>query len=113
MKFLMITAAALSLAACTSPEKAFTGSPHGYSGRADTWWGIDAAATPTILQPGEAPLHSEYGSDGSAADMPSTYNVDTAGNVSATGVAAYMLAKGSLCARAPNAVECGGAPPVE
>lgn len=110
MKTVMLIVVGLLLAACTSPEKAFTGSPHGYSGRADTFWGIDAAATPTILQPGETALHSDYGADGSAADMPSTYNIDTAGNVSATGVAAYMLAKGQLCTRAPSAPECGGIP---
>ena len=96
---------ALALGGCTA-EDAFTGSPHGYSGHIDTFW-ADVTATPTILQPGEAPLHSFYSAEGSS-DMPSTFSVDVAGNLTATGYAAYWMSLARLCTVAPNAAVCGG-----
>lgn len=103
MKVIFAIAAASVLSGCAGDT--FTGSPHGYSGRVDSYW-VDLAAAPTILQPGEMPLHSEYNGDGGGKDMPSTYTVDVAGNVSATGYAAYLLALGNACARAPQAPIC-------
>jgi hypothetical protein len=104
----MVLAAALLVSGCAGD--AFVGSPHGYSGRVDSPW-ADFGATPTILQPGEMPLQSEYGADGGGRDMPSTYTVDIAGNVSATGYAAYWMALANFCARAPAAPACLGPQP--
>lgn len=106
LKLTFAVLAAAALAGCAADD-AFTGSPHGYSGHVDTFW-ADVTATPTILQPGEAPLHSLYGPDGSASDMPSTFSVDIAGNLTATGYAAYWMALARLCTVAPNAAVCAG-----
>lgn len=100
----------LTLVGCTSSDGAFTGSPHGYVGRIDTVW-TDMQGTPSIIQDGEAPLHSNYGNDGSQADMPGTFNADVAGNITATGVPAYWLAKASFCRAAPQAPDCAAAAP--
>ena len=104
---LMLGAAAFALAGCTSAESAFSGSPHGYSGRVNTVW-TDLNVVPTILQPGESALQSDYGASGQMRDMPSTYEVDRAGNLRATGVAAYIMALADLCRGAPQAEMCGG-----
>ncbi len=104
---LMLGAVALALAGCTSADSAFTGSPHGYSGRINSWM-TDMNVVPTIIQPGESALQSDYGSAGEMRDMPSTFEADAAGNLRATGVAAYLMALGNLCARAPQAKMCGG-----
>ena len=104
---LMLGAVALALAGCTSAESAFTGSPHGYSGRVNTIW-TDLNVVPTILQPGESALQSDYGASGQMRDMPSTYEVDRAGNMRATGVAAYIGALSDLCRVAPQTGICGG-----
>ncbi len=103
---LILIAAAIALAGCTSSDAAFTGSPHGYSGRVNTWM-TDMNVVPTILQPGESALQSDYGSSGQMRDMPSTYEVDRAGNMRATGVAAYLMALADLCRGAPQAEMCG------
>ncbi len=103
---LMLGALALILAGCASSESAFTGSPHGYSGRVNTVW-TDLNVVPTIIQDGESALQSDYGSDGKMRDMPSTFEADAAGNLRATGVAAYLMALANLCARAPQAEMCG------
>jgi len=110
MKRSIILAAMLPLAlgACSTADSAFTGSPHGYAGQADgLLTGI--RGVPSILQPGEAPLHSEYTAAGDAKDMPSTYTVDIAGNLSATGVAATLLAEARVCQVAPASARCGAA----
>ena len=96
----------LALAGCTSSESAFSGSPHGYSGRVNTWM-TDINVVPTIIQQGESALQSDYGSLGQMRDMPSTFEADAAGNLKATGVAAYLMALANLCARAPQATMCG------
>ncbi len=98
---------ALALAGCTSSESAFTGSPHGYSGRINTWM-TDINGVPTIIQKGERALQSDYGSGGKMRDMPSTFEADAAGNLKATGVAAYLMALANLCGRAPQAEVCNG-----
>ncbi len=105
MRMILLGAAALALVGCTSTESAFTGSPHGYSGRVNTVW-TDLNVVPTIIQDGEAALHSDYGADGEMRDMPSTFEADAAGNLRATGVAAYLMALANLCARAPQAPAC-------
>jgi hypothetical protein len=108
MKHLIASLALLFfVAGCTSAESAFSGSPHGYSGRVNTVW-TDVNAVPTILQPEESALQSDYGSMGEMRDMPSTFEADAAGNLKATGVAAYLMALANLCARAPDAGLCGG-----
>ena len=94
MRFVPIIAAlTLALAGCAGD--AITGSPHGYSGRVDTFW-ADLSGVPTIIQGGEAALHSEYG-PGLMRDMPSTFEADAVGNITATGVAAYWLARAAYC----------------
>ncbi len=103
---LTLCAAALALAGCTSAESAFSGSPHGYSGRVNTVW-TDLNIVPTIIQQGESALQSDYGSAGGMRDMPSTFEADAAGNLKATGVAAYLVALANLCARAPQSGMCG------
>ena len=103
---LMLAALALALVGCTSTESAFSGSPHGYSGRVNTW-STDVNVVPTIIQDGESALQSDYGSMGQMRDMPSTFEADAAGNLRATGVAAYLMALANLCARAPQADMCG------
>ncbi len=109
---LMLGGMALIVTACTSSGDAFTGSPHGYSGRINTWM-TDINVVPTIIQPGEAALQSDYGAAGQMRDMPSTFEADVAGNLKATGVAAYLMALANLCARAPQADMCGENPPPE
>ena len=106
-KTLMLGALALALAGCTSSESAFSGSPHGYSGRINTWM-TDLNVVPTIIQQGERALQSDYGASGQMRDMPSTYEVDRAGNLRATGVAAYIMALADLCRGAPQAEMCDG-----
>jgi len=109
MKTILLGAAALvALGACTSPSSTFSGSPHGYAGRVNNFW-ADVSAVPTIIQPGEAALQSDYQGGGQMRDMPSTFEVDIAGNVRATGVAAYLMALANLCGRAPQAEKCGEA----
>ncbi len=108
MKMILLGAAALALAGCTSSDAAFTGSPHGYSGRVNTWM-TDINVVPTIIQPGESALQSDYGASGEMRDMPSTYEVDRAGNMRATGVAAYLMALADLCRGAPQSELCGNA----
>jgi len=104
---IIIPALALVLAGgCTQPDSAFTGSPHGYIGTYSGTW-FDLRGAPSIIQDGEAPLHSDYGADGSMADMPGTFTADAAGNINATGVPAYWLAKGAFCRAAPQAPDCG------
>ena len=103
---LILGAVALALVGCTSSESSFTGSPHGYSGRMNTWM-TDFSVVPTIIQQGESALQSDYGASGQMRDMPSTYEVDRAGNMRATGVAAYIMALGDLCRGAPQAKVCG------
>ncbi len=105
-KFLMLGALALIVAGCTSSDDAFTGSPHGYSGRVNTVW-TDINVVPTIIQDGESALQSDYGSAGEMRDMPSTFEADAAGNLRATGVAAYLMALANLCGRAPQSELCG------
>ena len=61
---------------------------------------------PTIIQDGESALHSDYSATGDMADMPSTFEADSAGNIRATGVAAYWMARAAYC-RAGG--ECGPA----
>ena len=107
MRILLLTSA-LTVAGCAA-DGGFTGSPHGYSGKTDSPL-VDMFGTPTILQPGETALHSEYGADGSVAEMPGTYSVDIAGNVTATGYPAYWMALASFCARAPAAPICANEP---
>jgi hypothetical protein len=108
MKNLLASLALLILVAgCTSADDAFTGSPHGYSGRVNTVW-TDLNVVPTIIQDGESALQSDYGASGEMRDMPSTFEADAAGNLKATGVAAYLMALANLCARAPDAGVCGG-----
>ena len=102
---LMLGAVALALAGCTSAESAFSGSPHGYSGRVNSWM-TDINVVPTIIQQGESALQSDYGSSGEMRDMPSTFEADAAVNLKATGVAAYLMALANLCARAPDARMC-------
>ncbi len=102
---------AIALASCTSTESAFTGSPHGYSGRVNTVW-TDLNVVPTIIQDGESALQSDYGSAGQMRDMPSTFEADAAGNLKATGVAAYLMALANLCARSPRAELCGDGEPL-
>ena len=103
----MALAGVVIVAGCTSAESAFSGSPHGYSGRVNTLW-TDLNVVPTIIQDGESALQSDYGSSGQMRDMPSTFEADAAGNLRATGVAAYLMALANLCARAPQAKKCGG-----
>lgn len=98
-------ALAIGLVGCTSPESAFVGSPHGYVGRVDAWY-ADAQGAPSILQDGESPLHSNYGPNGVMADMPSTFSTDAAGNVDATGVAAYWMSRAWYCRAAPSSLDC-------
>ena len=105
MRRILLGAIALALVGCTSSESAFTGSPHGYSGRINTWM-TDLNVVPTIIQDGESALQSDYGSMGEMRDMPSTFEADAAGNLRATGVAAYLMALANLCARAPDARMC-------
>jgi len=100
--------ALMLLVGCSSTDSVFTGSPHGYVGRAESVWGVDMQGTPSIIQKDEAPLHSNYGADGSQHDMPATYNVDGAGNINATGVAAYWLSKAAYCRQVPQSSDCGG-----
>ena len=107
MRTILLGALALALAGCTSAESAFSGSPHGYSGRINSWM-TDINVVPTIIQPGESALQSDYGSSGEMRDMPSTFEADAAGNLRATGVAAYLMALANLCGRAPQAEMCGG-----
>ena len=107
MRNILLVAAALALAGCTSAESAFSGSPHGYSGRVNTWM-TDINVMPTIIQQGESALQSDYGASGQMRDMPSTFEADAAGNLRATGVAAYLMALANLCRGAPQAVMCGG-----
>ncbi len=102
----MLGVVMLALVGCTSTESAFSGSPHGYSGRVNTIW-ADINVVPTIIQDGESALQSNYGASGKMRDMPSTFEVDVAGNLKATGVAAYLLALANLCARSPQAKMCG------
>ena len=83
MRLILLGAVALALVGCTSTESEFSGSPHGYSGRVNTWM-TDANVVPTILQPDEAALQSDYGSEGKMRDMPSTFEADAAGNMRAT-----------------------------
>ena len=104
---LMLVAAVIALAGCTSAESAFSGSPHGYSGRVNSWM-TDINVVPTIIQNGESALQSDYGSSGQMRDMPSTFEADAAGNLRATGVAAYLMALANLCGRTPQAAMCGG-----
>ena len=106
MRRILLGAIALALVGCTSSESAFTGSPHGYSGRINTWM-TDLNVVPTIIQDGESALQSDYGAKGEMRDMPSTFEADAAGNLRATGVAAYLMALANLCARAPQAEMCG------
>ena len=107
MKWIPILAAlALALAGCTQPDSAFTGSPHGYTGTYEGTW-FDLRGAPSIIQEGESALQSDYGSMGEMRDMPSTFEADAAGNLRATGVAAYLMALANLCARAPAAEMCG------
>ena len=101
----LLFTAVLVLAGCAA-DGGFTGGPHGYSGKAESPL-VDLFGTPTILQPGETALHSEYGADGSVAEMPGTYSVDPAGNITATGYPAYWMALASFCFRAPAAPICG------
>ncbi len=105
MKRIILCAAVLAIGACTSADSAFTGSPHGISGQINSVW-VDMDVVPTILQDGEAALQSDYGSGGVMRDMPSTFEADAAGNIRATGVAAYWLARAAYC-RAGG--DCGGA----
>ncbi len=105
MRRILLGAIALALVGCTSSESAFSGSPHGYSGRLNTWM-TDVNVVPTIIQNGESALQSDYGSMGEMRDMPSTFEADAAGNLKATGVAAYLMALANLCARAPDARMC-------
>lgn len=108
MRNLLMSAAALALlTGCTSTDSAFSGSPHGYSGRLNTFW-ADVNAVPTILQNSETALHSSYGADGSQSDMPSTFEADAAGNIKATGVAAYWMAMAAYCRSGGN---CGPSDP--
>ena len=102
---LMLGALAIAVVGCTSTESAFSGSPHGYRGRVHTWL-TDLNVVPTIIQQGESALQSDYGSAGEMRDMPSTFEADAAGNLRATGVAAYLMALANLCARAPQAELC-------
>ncbi len=104
---LMLAAAALILAGCTS-AKTNLESKHGYSGRVNGTW-TDINVVPTIIQSGESALQSDYGSMGQMRDMPSTFEADAAGNLRATGVAAYLMALANLCGRAPQAEMCGNA----
>lgn len=106
MKTILLGAVALAIAGCTTPDSAFTGSPHGYVGRVDGIW-YDLQGVPSIIQNGESALHSAYGPDGVMADMPSTFSADAAGNVNATGVSAYWLAMAAFCRTAPQAPVCG------
>ncbi len=106
MRTILMGAVALALVGCTSSESAFSGSPHGYSGRINTWM-TDMNVVPTIIQDGESALQSDYGLDGQMRDMPSTFEADAAGNLKATGVAAYLMALANLCARSPQAGLCG------
>ena len=107
MKMILILGVlAIAVAGCTSSESAFSGSPHGYSGRVNTWM-TDINVVPTIIQDGESALQSDYGLMGEMRDMPSTFEADAAGNLRATGVAAYLMALANLCARAPQAEMCG------
>ncbi len=103
---LLLGVAGLALGGCASDGSNFSGSPHGYSGSINNVW-TDIYAVPTIIQPGETALHSVYGPGGEMRDMPSTFEADAAGNVRATGVAAYLMALAGLCARAPDAEVCG------
>ena len=105
MRRILLGVTALALVGCTSSESAFSGSPHGYSGRVNTWM-TDVNVVPTIMQDGENALQSDYGSMGEMRDMPSTFEIDVAGNLKATGVAAYLMALSNLCARAPDAKMC-------
>ncbi len=94
---LMLGASALLLAACTSPQGSIN-SPHGYALDMDVGpLGFRLDGVPSILQSGETPLHSEYAADGTAKDMPSTYEVRPDGTVKATGMAATWLAKAAYC----------------
>ncbi len=94
---LALSAAALSLAACTSPSGSIN-SPHGYVLDMDVGaFGFKVEGTPSILQVGESALHSDYAADGGAKDMPSTYVVRPDGTIKATGVAAYWLARAVYC----------------
>ncbi len=94
---LMLSAAALALTACTTPNGSIN-SPHGYVLDMDIgMFGTKVDGTPTILQQGERALHSEYTADGSAKDMPSTYVVRPDGTVKATGVAATWMARAVYC----------------
>ncbi len=95
------------LAGCTS-AKTNLESKHGYSGRVNGTW-TDINVVPTIIQEGESALQSDYGSSGQMRDMPSTFEIDAAGNIRATGVAAYLMALANLCGRAPQAEMCGNA----
>ena len=107
MEIVLCAVALAVLTACTSAETAMTGSPHGYTGRVDTVW-ADMQVAPSIIQEGESALHSDYSADGDMADMPGTYSIDVAGNLSATGVPAYWLALARFCLHAPNTKICGG-----
>ncbi len=94
---LMLGAAAVALAACTGPQGSIN-SPHGYALDMDVGpLGFRLDGVPSILQSGEMPLHSLYAADGSARDMPSTYEVRPDGTVKATGMAAVWLARAAYC----------------
>ena len=94
---LMLGAMALALAGCASPDGSIN-SPHGYVLDMEVGpLGFKLDGVPSIVQESESPLHSEYGSDGSAKDMPSTYEVRPDGTVKTTGVAATWMAKAAYC----------------
>ncbi len=94
---LMLGAAALALAGCSGPDGSIN-SPHGYTLDMEVGpLGFKLDGVPSILQESESPLHSEYGADGSASDMPSTYEVRPDGTVKTTGVAATWMARAAYC----------------
>lgn len=96
---------AAALTACGGSGSEFVGSPHGYSGQVSTIW-ADVQGLPTIRPGDTEQIIGTRNPDGIEQDAISTYQDPTGRN--ATGLAARLMAKGFLCATAPQAPECGG-----
>ena len=88
IKILMLGAAALALAGCTSAGD-FVGVVHGYIGEIDTPIGLTIDGIPTILPDGTSQLGYERAPDGRVRDAFSTLKTR---ELSATGLTANILA---------------------
>ena len=104
-----ISALAL-VAGCTIGDAGYAGPKRGIQGSLTTKY-FDFRGVNTTLLEGELALQATINPDGTRADMVSTYTNPITG-VTASGFAAVYAAKGDMCIKAPNMVECGGkAPP--